>query len=335
MRDVLRILVCLSTAATLAGCGHSSVGTAVEVALIYTDGLGLDTADVTVGNQTESGRIAHRMLLLVSDDLDGVAMPIEVWARKAGVRSAYGTGMATPARGKTVTVAVDLTACTPACNGQVFDSCTGAPQTCTLGCSTAGDAHCVGLTPASGVDPRLADGLRGTTMIAQDTTIDTDTGTITGGYTRVAGTGVLDGVGYSQLPATGGGPAIAVFAFHDLVVSATATVRVTGARAVVLLVGGAATIAGTIDASGGLATRAAAGPGGGVGGTTATAIVSAHPMAVPLGLAAGSALSSSTRSDGTGSAVTGGAGGSNSGRYSGGTPVVLVWSNIVTRIPNG
>jgi hypothetical protein len=305
----------------LAGCGQAAVGTAVDVSLVYDDMLGLDTAEVTLGNRTEAGQIAHRLLLLVSDELDGTDMPIEVWARRAGVRSAYGTATAVPQLGKTVTAEVMLTACTPGCQGAMLTTCTGPMKTCALGCSASGDARCIGPRPSNRVDPALADRLRGTTTIAADTSFDVDTGAVTGGVTRAAGTGVLDGIGYSQLPGDGGGAPLGIFAFHDLTLAAAATVRFTGTRGVVLLVGDAAIIAGTIDVAGGRGARATPGPGGGAGGAAGAAAAGCGPGgAGRRGAAAasvddsggggGGAGTAGARGGDVGTATLGGSGGS-------------------------
>ncbi|TMQ09438.1 MAG: hypothetical protein E6J90_38010 [Deltaproteobacteria bacterium] len=264
MQRLRTLLIALSLATLAAGCSHDP-GTSLKIALAYDDALGLDTADVTLSDRTESGRIAHQLLLLVPDELAGMDMMIEVWGRKAGKRAAYGTATAVPRRGHTVAASVTLTACTPSCTGAMLTSCTGPMVSCALGCSEDGDAHCFGPRPSNGVDPTAADPLRGTTTISANATFDTDTGAIIGGLDRPAGTGIAAGVGYVQAPASGpGGAPLGIFVFHNLTVEAGATVRFTGARAAVLLVGDAARIAGVINAAAGHPTP---GPGGGAGGS--------------------------------------------------------------------
>lgn len=254
-----------------AACGSDDPGTSVQLALRYDDALGLDTADVTIADRTESSAIAHRMLLLLPDDLVGSTTPIAVWARKAGKRTAYGTSSATPARGETVTAELTLTTCTPACSGDMLTTCTGPVVACVLGCSDDGDAHCVEPMPSNGVDPGAADLLAGTTRISAATTFDVDTGAITGGVTRPVGTGILGGIGYVQAPAFAAtGAPLGIFVFHNVIVDADVKVTFTGSRAAVWLVGDSATIAGTLDVSAGGPTgetRPTPGPGGGAGGT--------------------------------------------------------------------
>jgi hypothetical protein len=262
----VRLVVAIGLVAS--ACGETSdPGTSVEVALQYDDALGLDTAEVTLANRTESARIAHRLLLLVPDELAGVDMPLEIWGRKAGKRAAYGTGNAVPALGDTVTTSLTLTTCSPGCQGDMLTTCTGPMVSCALGCTAEGDARCIGPRPSNGVDPAPADELRGTTRIIADTTFDVDTGEITGGLVRAAGSGVEGGVGYALTQGLGGGAPLAIFSFHNLTVENTATVQFTGTRAVVLLVGDTARIAGTLDVSAGRGARSTPGPGGGAGAT--------------------------------------------------------------------
>jgi hypothetical protein len=265
MSRTQRLAVTLIVAA---GC-QSSPGTSVQVSLQYDDKLGLDTAEVTVGNRTESARIQHRLLLLLPDELAGAEVPLEVWGRDGGKRAAYGTGSVVPRRGETVTASLTLGACSPGCLDTVLHLCAGQTVECVLGCTDDADARCSAPTPSNGVDANLATQLRGVTRIAADTTFDVDSGEITGGVTRAAGPGIEDGIGYYQLTGLSGGVPLGVFVFHDLTVDAAATVRFTGARAVVWLVGNAARIAGTLEVSAGQGAREAPGPGGGAGGTAA------------------------------------------------------------------
>jgi hypothetical protein len=256
----------------VASCGPEGSGTSVRIALAYDDALGLDTAEVTVTERTESAPIAHELLLLIPDELAGSEQPVEVWGRKEGKQAAYGTTTVVPALGKTVAAALALAVCAPGCDGDNLRTCSGAVTKCATSCSEDGDAHCVALKPSNGIDPAAADALQGTTTIAANSTIDTDTGAISGGITRAAGTGVIAGIAYLQAPAFGnGGAPLGIFVFHGLAVEAAATVRFTGARAAVLLVGSDARIFGVLDLTAGRGARTVPGPGGGAGGTQASA----------------------------------------------------------------
>lgn len=255
-------------AAVLAGCNHDNPGTSVQVALDYDLSLELDTAEVTLTDRTQSAPIERQLLLLVPDELAGTDMPIAVWGLRNGKRSAYGAVTAVPKRGQTIKAQLTLTTCSPACQNDELTTCTGPMVTCPLSCSEAGDPHCIGPKPSNGVDPGLAAPLRGITTISAATTLNTDNGAITGDITRANGTGIDGGIGYFQAPAIlAGGAPLGIFVFHNLTVDAAATLRFTGTRAAVLLVGDAAKIAGVIDVAAGRGAQSAPGPGGGAGGT--------------------------------------------------------------------
>jgi hypothetical protein len=121
---------------------------------------------------------------------------------------------------------------------------------------------------SNGIDSKLVAAVARDVIISSDTTFDVDTGAITGGVTRAAGEsdGSNNGIGYLQVAPSAPGEPLGVFVFHSLTIESNATVRFVGRRAVVLLIGDAATIAGTIDVSAGHDARSTPGPGGGAGG---------------------------------------------------------------------
>jgi hypothetical protein len=100
--------------------------------------------------------------------------------------------------------------------------------------------------------------------VTSDIVVDTETGAITGGVTRPAGSGVIGGVGF-RVAAQPSGPSVGVFSVAGLTVAKSATITFTGANAFALASMGALTIHGTIN---GTASTSTAGPGGSDGGTT-------------------------------------------------------------------
>jgi hypothetical protein len=175
--------------------------------------------------------------------------------------------------------AVDASATGCVCTGDTL-TCGSEPSTdCALGCLSAGGAHCGELVPSNAVDRTLVTGTSDVTFAAgTDSTVDVDTGSITGGgFTRTAGTGISDGVGYFRIDGPPGAPDLAIFTFGSLAVEATATVMLTGTRATVVLVAGPVSIAGTVDASADTVARATGGPGGGDGGAMMIAATGCGP----------------------------------------------------------
>ena len=257
----LLLLVALAT-----GCNDASPGTSVRIALSYPGDLGLDTADVTIGQATKPTAISHELLLLLPDELDGQNLPLEIWGKSHDQRAAHGVTTVTPKRDQTVDATLELTVCAPRCEGDMVMGC-GEPVACAMGCSSDGDAHCITATPSNGVDATLVDTVTGTTTIAMDATFDTDTGAITDGLTRAPVKGLDAGIGYYQAAAvTADGVPLGVFVFHDLTVATGVTIRFTGTRGAVLLVGDAATIDGAIQVAGGSdGVQSTPGPGGGAG----------------------------------------------------------------------
>lgn len=254
--------------AIVAACSNSP-GTSIDLSLSYSDGIGLDTVDVTINNRTESAPIGHRLLLLMPDDFDGKVVPFEVWGLASGRRAGYGAGNALVLRGETTEESVSLDACSPGCLAGMLTSCTDPPQACALGCAADGSARCEAPVPSNQVDAKLADAVTGSITISAETTFNVDTGAITGGVSRAAGQsdGSSTGIGYAQLAGVSGGAPLAVFMFHNLDLDYGGSVRFTGSRAVVFLVANRFASRGTIELGASRAMRSQPGPGGGVGGT--------------------------------------------------------------------
>ena len=188
------------------------------------------------------------------------------------------------------------------CSNNDTLSCSSGQTTCGMGCVTDAPAHCRAVMPSNGIPLGSLD-LVDTAITVDDTTMfDTDTGAITGGLTRAAGTGVIAGIGFT----TSG--TIGVFTLHQLSVSSFGTIEFTGGRSAAFVVETSATIDGAIDGSGGCygTTPNCAGPGGGAGGTTTPAMGCG-----PGGIGEGVGSASDPGGGGGGSRRAGAAGGAD------------------------
>jgi hypothetical protein len=147
---------------------------------------------------------------------------------------------------------------------------------------TTGGMASPSFVPANQVDANLVEMVvDGATIIAADTVLDVDSGELTGGVSRPAGSGVMSGIGYVQAPSiAAGAPPLGIFVFHRLTIDAAATVHVTGTRALVLLIGDSGRVDGAIDVAAGRPAAATPGAGGGRGGTASTAAGGCGPGAV-------------------------------------------------------
>jgi len=164
-----------------------------------------------------------------------------------------------------------------------------------------------------------SNGLLGDIVLSGAATFDTDAGTLVDASGTVVAAG-SPGVTTVSQPAIGpfAAPAITVFHFRSLVVPASVTVRITGARPLALLAAGDLQIAGSIElagASGGSGATNAAGTAGGrgAGGWTGGAFVSGPGCAAGNGLADGPG-----RGNEGGCGTRGGDGGDASGSGGGG-----------------
>jgi hypothetical protein len=142
-------------------------------------------------------------------------------------------------------------------------ACPDGDTACALGCLDTPMPHCGQLVPSNALS--VGNGVVGAVTLDGDTIVDGDTGAITGGFTRAAGSGVDADVAYEVTNS------IAVFSFHALSVPASATIRIAGTLPVAFVVASTASIDGTIDGGAGCGSgdRSCPGPGGGAGATFA------------------------------------------------------------------
>ena len=156
---------------------------------------------------------------------------------------------------------------TCSCAGPTMLHCASGDTACTLGCSMAPAAHCKQVVPSNGVDAALAGAVSSPLGVANGSTVvcDTDTGQITGDFTRAAGEGVINDVGFKKHMHFG--RAIGLFYVSSLDVNPTGLVRFKGSAAAALLVRHTLTVDGRIDVSAGCGgtDRTCAGPGGAPG----------------------------------------------------------------------
>jgi len=148
---------------------------------------------------------------------------------------------------------------------------------CSFGCLANPDAHCGVPVLSNGLALTALNGADASLVVAAGTVVvfDTTTGAIAqcGGATlHGPSTGIDQGINFEVV-----GP-VGVWAFANLRVEATATLRVIGDKPAALLLGKDARVEGVIEASGGVAAcnfvtaclpgadRTCGGPGGGAGG---------------------------------------------------------------------
>jgi hypothetical protein len=190
--------------------------------------------------------------------------------------------------------------------------CGATMTTCSDGCSSNGEPHCLSFTPLNGGAFSNADG---TSAFAVDSAydIDVDTGEVVarlGGLTlRAAGTGVIDGVYYEQVGT------FAVFALTALTLNPNGELRLNGTRPTIFIVDGDVTLRGLVDASGGCAngTKSCAGPGGGAGGVAPSGAAGGCGAGGPGGDADGTTIVHAKGAGGGGFGTAGEAGAGTQG----------------------
>jgi hypothetical protein len=134
---------------------------------------------------------------------------------------------------------------------------------CSLGCGTqSGRARCLALEPSGVVQASDYATATATPTITSDVLINTDDGSITGGLTRAAGSGVVSGIFYR------GTAKVGVFGFASLDVAPGVRVRARGASALGIVASKQITISGTLDLQDDCAAgiRSAGAGAGGVAG---------------------------------------------------------------------
>ncbi len=167
--------------------------------------------------------------------------------------------------------------------------CGSTMTTCSNGCSSNGEPHCLPFAPLNGAAFEKADGTDNVSVTGAFD-IDVDTGTITDrgdkSIYRAAGTGVISGIYYEQVGA------YALFAMTSLTFNQNGDLRLTGTRATIFVIDGDMTLRGVIDASGGCTDgrHECAGPGGGAGGVAPTGSASGCGAGQPGGDADGSTI---------------------------------------------
>jgi hypothetical protein len=170
-----------------------------------------------------------------------------------------------------------LDSCTAlTCDGDMLVGC-GTSRACTDGCLVVGTPHCARIRPSNGVSWDLVI-VPGSPLVLGPGmhTFDTDTGVLTSNGVPVALPVNIASirVGTMRVLATG-----------DLSISDEATLAISGTAALVLLVDGNATIAGTLQLVAGCTggDPSCGGPGGGQGGRSASELAAGCGAGEPGG----------------------------------------------------
>jgi hypothetical protein len=146
--------------------------------------------------------------------------------------------------------------------------CSSCPNSCDTTTSPPSCQHLVPSGPVLRSDFQLS-GLSAQS-VTSDIVINSDTGAISGGLTRAAGSGVIGGIGF-RVATQVNGPSVGVFSVAGFIVVKAATVSVTGANAFALASTGTVMLDGTLDGAchnGNIGSSGALvpGPGGFAGG---------------------------------------------------------------------
>lgn len=216
------------------------------------------------------------------------------------------------------------------CAGSMLQECTPAGladvRECLRGCASgACTAYDVRNVP---LDRLLHTGTAGLTVEdGQTVVLDTDTGEITldpDVQLRPPGVGVMNGISYEREGQTGA-PGLAIFSFDSLLVASGGTLRARGSDVPVILVGGDATIHGTIDVSASGRIGGVGGSDGGNHGSNGGGGAAGGEVGEADGLSFGGGGGGGHSANGGGGGNDGSAGGGQGGMViadSGGTPLV-------------
>jgi hypothetical protein len=172
--------------------------------------------------------------------------------------------------------AADLAGCTPAavaCSADAMSLLTCRADgsgfdavACPSGCGTTGGAaHCLNLEPSGAVTATDYTAATAAVTLTADTVLNTDDGSITGGFSRAAGEGVVSGVSFRVATQPGSKIQLGVFGFAGLTIAPTAIVRTTGAGALALVSSKDVFVGGTLNLQGSCAEVNAGAGAGGVG----------------------------------------------------------------------
>jgi hypothetical protein len=141
-------------------------------------------------------------------------------------------------------------------------TCGDVVSVCALGCTSTGTPRCLDYQPSNGASWTIdLNGVTTDLVVSDNTTFNTDTGQFTGGISRDAGPGVIDGVHF-RIHAD-----IAVIGVKSMDIQAGKTLLLIGSLPAIFVVSEDVSIEGVIDAS---ADTVHPGPGGGVGAQSAS-----------------------------------------------------------------
>jgi hypothetical protein len=212
------------------------------------------------------------------------------------------------------------------CAGDALERCTAGGvwetlATCPLGCVAAA-GRCAEIVPSDGIDPAWVTAGVAPLAPAEDIAIDTDTGAVTVVATGAAVPGVVFNTTAARDCGGGSPVGTGVFSFSEIDIADGVAVRVTGTRALALVSSGPVTVAGLIDARGGVSacgSSSCAGSGGFAGGLAGDVT---EPGGGPGGGGAGyngGRYGNEAGGGGGGSCGSGGPGGSASAGEAGGS----------------